>query len=230
VATSAAEDPVPLAPRAPARPTPEAAGPLPRELDHRIANSLQLAADFLLLQQARMKDPFARAALIDAAERLVAVGHLHRFLSAHEGPGLIDLPPFLGELAAIIGQSTGLRCRTDVEEVQVPAGVAQQLGLAVNELAINAAKHAYHRGEAGEVLVEAVREGAGLRLTVSDHGAGLRPGFSLEGAVGLGLAIVQAIVRQLGARLVAEDHGGARFTIFVPLEARVGEGRSFSPE
>ena len=229
MATPAAEDSIPLSPRSPAaRP---AAGPLRGELDHRIANSLQLAADFLLLQQLRLKDPFARAALIDAAERLVAVGHLHRFISAHDGPGLIDLRPFLDELVAIIGQSTGLRCRCEVEDLQVAAGVAQQLGLAVNELAINAAKHAYDRGESGELLVEATREGAALRLTVSDRGSGLRPGFSLEGAAGLGLAIVQAIVRQLGARLHVEDHGGARFTIFLPLEPRpMGEGRSFREE
>ena len=203
------------------------AAALPRELDHRVANSLQLAADFLLLRQVRLTDPFARAALIDAAERLVAVGHLHRFLSRHEGPELIDLRRFLEELAAIIGQSTGLRCRAEVEAGEVPATLAQQLGLAINELAVNAAKHAYGRGEAGEVLIEATHVGGSLRLTVSDHGAGLGAHFDLEGAEGLGLSIVRAIAAQIGARLHAVDDHGARFTLVVPQAPPLGEQRTF---
>ena len=53
-----------------------------RELDHRLANSLQLAADFLIFEHTRVTDPQARAALIETAERLSAVGQMHRFLAA----------------------------------------------------------------------------------------------------------------------------------------------------
>ena len=201
---------------------------LPRELDHRIANSLQLAADFLLLRQLRLKDPFARAALIDAAERLVAVGHLHRFLCEHEGARLVELGPFLKELAAIIGQSTGLKCRAESDAILVPAGMAQQLGLAANELAVNAAKHAYARSEAGEVMIRAQREGDRLRLTVTDHGHGLGKGFSLASADGLGMGIVRALAAQLHAELGAEDDHGARFTLVMPLATQaVVEQRTF---
>lgn len=52
-----------------------------RELDHRLANSLQLAADFLIFEHTRVTDPQARAALIATAERLSAVGQMHRFLA-----------------------------------------------------------------------------------------------------------------------------------------------------
>ena len=197
-----------------------------RELDHRIGNSLQLAADFLLLQQTRLRDPFARAALIDAAERLVAVGHLHRFLCAHDGGDLIDLRSYLRELAAIVGQSTGLRCTAEAEAVRVPSSLAQQLGLAVNELAINAAKHAYDRRESGVLLIRAERRGSALELTVADRGGGLAPSFDPENAGGLGMGILQAIVRQLHGRLDAYNEDGACFTLSVPLAD--GEPRSFA--
>jgi two-component sensor histidine kinase len=225
VATPSANDTI-----RPSRPEAADAAVLPRELDHRVANSLQLAADFLILRQVRIKDPFARAALIDAAERLVAVGHLHRFLSRHEGTALVDLRRFMEELAAIVAQSTGLRCRTDVEPADVPAELAQQIGLAVNELAINAAKHAYGRGEAGEVTIRAALDDeARLRVTVSDHGRGLGAHFDVEAeGGGLGLSIVRAIAAQLGARLEAEDDHGAKFTLLVPLARRAaGEQRTF---
>lgn len=203
--------------------------PGPRELDHRIANSLQLAADFLLLQQAKLTDPFARASLIDAAERLVAVGHLHGFLARHDaGAGHVDLRAFLVELAALISQGTGLRCTVEAEALDLPATMAQQVGLAVNELAINAAKHAYARREAGDLRIEAELEGQGLRITVADHGAGLGAGFDPEGGRGLGMSIVAAIVRQLKARFVAEDDHGARFTLLVPFDRTACETRSFA--
>src|SRR5690242_7692326 len=141
----------------------------PPELDHRVANSLQLAVDFLLFEQGRLAEPAARKALIDAAERLVAVGHLHRFLCAHDGDLEVDLQPFLETLAALIAQSTGLRCATEVESVRVTGTAAQQLGLLVNELAINAAKHAYPLGAPGELLIQSWREGDRLRLAVADR-------------------------------------------------------------
>lgn len=201
----------------------------PPERDHRIANSLQLAVDFLLFQQAQLVDATARKALIEAAERLVAVGHLHRFLCAHDGEGEVDLAAFLEELAALIGQSTGLRCQAEVEPVRVSGEMAQHLGLAVNELAINAAKHAYGPGEAGDLVIQAGQDGERLRLSVADHGGGLGAGFDLDAPAGLGLSILRAIVRDLGARIEAEDDHGARFTLLVPLPTAKRQVRSFAP-
>ncbi|MGZ6049933.1 MAG: sensor histidine kinase [Phenylobacterium sp.] len=213
----------------PAKRPQRAAQSPPPELDHRVANSLQLAVDFLLFQQARLSEPAARKALIEAAERLVAVGHLHRFLCAHDGEREIDLAAFLEGLAALIAQSTGLRCRTEVEPCRVTGAVAQQLGLAVNELAINAAKHAYPMGEPGELSIQADRDGDQLRLVVADHGPGLAHGFDPRVAEGLGLDILQRIVRQLQGRLQAETDGGARFTLTLPLPRAASPIRSFAP-
>ena len=211
-----------------------AADARPRELDHRVANSLQLAVDFLLFEQARVADPVARRALIDTAERLVAVGHLHRFLCAHDDAAedaSVDLKLYFEELAAILGQSTGLDCRAEVEALAVSPSMAQRLGLAVNELATNAAKHAYAPGEPGKLLIQAWRERGRLFVSVADYGDGLGGGFDLEqGHGGLGMTVVRAIARELSARLEAEDDGGARFTLSVPLpRPETPAGRSFDP-
>jgi two-component sensor histidine kinase len=200
----------------------------PPELDHRVANSLQLAVDFLLFQQARLADPVPRRALIEAAERLVAVGHLHRFLCAHDGDQAVDLKPFLEALAALIAQGTGLKCSTEVEPLRVTGAVAQQLGLMVNELAINAAKHAYPMGEPGELSIEAFREGEELRLTVADRGVGLPAGFDTAAAGGLGLDILRRIASQLHGSLQAQTDGGARFTLSAPLPSAGPLVRSFA--
>lgn len=200
-----------------------------RELDHRLANSLQLAADFLIFEHTRVGDPKARTALIETAERLSAVGQMHRFLAGrHEAAG-IDLEPFLAELGRLIADSTGLSCTVDAEPVVVDAEVAQQLGIAVNELAMNAAKHAYPWGERGPLDIICRREAGMLAVTVADDGHGLGKGFAAHRSGGLGMTILQAIARQLRGTLHAANDHGARFTLTVPLGSAAEPGsRSFA--
>jgi two-component sensor histidine kinase len=201
-----------------------------REIDHRLANSLQLAADFLIFEQARLADAGARTALAQAAARLTAVAQLHRFMSAHQDASGVDLEPFLTELCSRIVESTGQSCSVDAEPVTVPGTAAQQLAIAINELAMNAAKHAYPKGQPGSVRVTCRRDGATLRLTVADDGVGLGRDFDADQSTGLGMIIVKAVVRQLRGSLDARDDHGARFIITVPLSPAAPNGsRSFAP-
>lgn len=201
-----------------------------RELDHRLANSLQLAADFLIFEHMRVSDPRARAALIETAERLSAVGQMHRFLAEHRRASGVDLDLFLTDLGRLIAESTGLNCQVDADPVMVPGETAQQLAIAINELAMNAAKHAYAWGDRGVVHVACHRQGARLVLTVSDEGGGLGKAFVAKRSKGLGMTIVEAIVRQLQGTLEAANDHGARFTIAIPLPSPAASvSRSFSP-
>ena len=190
-----------------------------RELDHRLANSLQLAADFLIFEHTRVSDPRARAALIETAERLSAVGQMHRFLAGQHQAGGVDLDPFLREFGRLIADTTGLDCTVDADPVVVEAEIAQQLAIAVNELAMNAAKHAYAWGDRGPLHIACHRRGGNLVLTVADEGEGLGKTFAAHKSSGLGMSILQAITRQLRGTLEAVTDRGARFTITVPLTA-----------
>lgn len=203
---------------------------LGREADHRLANSLQLATDFLLFEVARVSDPTAREALGDAAARLLTVGQLHRFMSGQDETESVEFAPFLAHLAGLIAGSTGLRCTVDADPVTLTGGVAQQLAIVINELAMNAAKHGYRPGQPGAMHFEARREGDRLRLSISDTGEGLADSFGIGPSQGLGMSIVEAIVRQLRATLDAADDHGAVFTITLPLSPSAPRtSRSFNP-
>jgi two-component system, sensor histidine kinase PdtaS len=214
----------------PHRRRPTAAPDERRELDHRLANSLQLAADFLIFAQLRVMDAEARTVLRETADRLSAVGQMHRFLAIRRGPQ-VDLAAFLAELGELIAESTGLACEVDAEPIEVPGDVAQQLAIAVNELAMNAAKHAYPWGERGSLQVICRRQGSQrLRLIVADEGRGLGEALSSPRPGGLGMAIVQAVVRQLDGLFEAVSDHGARFTLSVPLPGSPPPApRSFAP-
>ena len=190
-----------------------------QELNHRVANSLQLAADMLTFEQLRSRDPFAQAALEASRARLVAVGELHRYLYDHADRPSVDLRPFLAGLCQAVATTTGLNCTIDAQSVTVTGDMAQQAAIAVNEFAINAAKHAYPGRSGGRLDVTCRREGAELVLTVSDEGKGLDIGPKPGGAGGLGMSIVAAIVRDLRGTLSVKNDDGAVFTIRAPLAA-----------
>ena len=147
-----------------------------QELNHRVANSLQLAADMLVFEQLRARDPLAQAALEASRSRLVAVGELHRYLYEHAETPSVEMSPFLAGLCQAIAGSTGLVCSIQSDLTNVPGDMAQQLAIAINEFAINAAKHAYSGKPGGRLVVTSRRDGHELVLTVADQGKGLVDG------------------------------------------------------
>ncbi|WP_293682703.1 sensor histidine kinase [uncultured Phenylobacterium sp.] len=201
-----------------------------QELNHRVANSLQLAADMLTFEQLRSRDPSAQAALEASRARLVAVGELHRYLYDHADRPNVELRPFLTGLCQAVAATTGLSCTIDADAVTVNGDMAQQLAIAINEFAINAAKHAYNGAPGGRLDITCRRDGAELVLSVADHGPGLAADARPGGAGGLGMSIVAAIVRDLRGALSVRSDDGAVFTIRAPLPAAPATfNRSFRP-
>jgi two-component sensor histidine kinase len=189
-----------------------------QELNHRVANSLQLAADMLIFEQLRLRDPQALAALEASRARLVAIGELHRYLHDHAGQSSVELAPFLQGLCDAIAASTGLACSVEADLTSVSGDMAQQLAIAINEFAINAAKHAYDGKPGGKLRVTSRRDGYDLVLRVSDEGKGLSNGLQRQGSGnGLGMSIVAAIVRDLKGALTVQSDGGTTFTIRAPI-------------
>lgn len=186
-----------------------------QELNHRIANSLQLAADMLVFEQLRSRDAVASAALEASRARLVAVGELHRYLYEHAGRASVELSPFLSGLCQAVAATTGLSCTIQSDLTSVPGDMAQQLAIAINEFAINAAKHAYDGKPGGRLVVTSRRDGRELVVTVADQGKGLSGGMGRQG--GLGMSIIAAIVRDLKGTLTVQGDSGTAFTIRAPI-------------
>ncbi|MFI4965327.1 MAG: sensor histidine kinase [Caulobacterales bacterium] len=188
-----------------------------RELHHRIANSLQLASGFLTFQRKNSADPDLQAALGMAAQRLSAVGKLHRHLYAHSEASQVDFKEFLEEVCPEIADSTGLECDIQAESIAVSGDMAQNLAIVINEFAMNASKHAYGGRPGGKLKIESRRYRHSIRLVVADGGKGLDEDFDPASGKGLGMIVVRSIVQQLGGTLRAMNDHGARFIVTAPL-------------
>jgi two-component sensor histidine kinase len=186
------------------------------ELHHRLANTLNLAATFVRLERNGIEDPAARDVLHRTSARLGAMARVNRFIYEHGTTDRVDLRTFLSEALPDMGDGVGLRCELapgDTASAVVPGKTAAELAVVVNELILNAAKHGDGTGDNHVVVsLDGGADGA-LELCVRDHGPGLPEGFAFDGAEGLGLRIVSALVKQVGGTIRARSDGGAVFTI-----------------
>jgi len=190
-----------------------------REVNHRVANSLQLISSLLGLQARRAGDADARGALRSAAERVEAVSLVHRRLYTSDDVSHVDMDQYLAGLVEELQRSVGveaasfsIRLRADPARVKTDQAVA--LGLVVNELVTNAAKYAYPGGDGGEVRVDLRSLDDTLTLTVEDDGMGLPRGDAAPQGGGLGSVIVAAMARTARATVeIAEAWPGTRVTL-----------------
>jgi len=194
-----------------------------REVNHRVANSLQLVSAFVQLQAAALDDEAARAALRETQRRIEAIGQVHRRLYTSDDVQTVDMAAYLAALLHEL-EETGVgaagvrRLRLSADPVRLNTDRAVSLGVIVNELITNACKYAYATDEDGEVRVFLARDGdQALRLTVEDDGRGLTAGLAAQGT-GLGARVIAAMADSLGARLEYDAaHRGVRASLTAPL-------------
>jgi two-component sensor histidine kinase len=182
---------------------------LHQELQHRVANSLQIIAGVLLQSARRVISEDAKGYLVDAHSRVMSVAALQRKL-AESRVGDVELRDYFTDLCASIGASmipdpTKLVLRVEADDGVANADVAVSLGLIVTELVINALKHAFPAGRSGNIIVGYQSHRPDWALSVADDGIGMPRGAAIAKA-GLGTSIVQALANQVGATVEVSDN------------------------
>lgn len=186
-----------------------------QELQHRVANSLQIIASVILQSARRTTSEETRVNLNDAHNRVMSVAALQQQLATSR-LGEVALAPYFTQLCKSIGASmihdpTRVSLRVEADDSSTDADVSVSLGLIVTELVINALKHAFPGGRSGEIVVGYAGTGANWTLTVRDDGVGM-PTDAASATPGLGTSIVEALAKQLQARIEVSGPG-TRVTI-----------------
>jgi two-component system, sensor histidine kinase PdtaS len=179
-----------------------------QEVQHRVANSLQIIASVILQNARRVESEETRSHLHDAHHRVMSVAVLQQQLAASR-LGDVELRAYFDSLCQSIGASmirdhNQISLDVSVDESAVHADVSVSLGLIVTELVINALKHAFPAAREGKIVVGYESHGPNWSLSVRDDGVGMpaQPGIA---KAGLGTSIVEALARQLSARVQVVD-------------------------
>lgn len=175
-----------------------------KEVQHRVANSLQIIASILMLKARAVQSEEARLHLQDAYHRILSVATVQRHLQAAEPGERIELGPHLTRLcdtlsASMIGDTRSTSLKVQADAGTALAGDVMSIGLIITELVINALKYAFPNGDGGEILVRYETDGTDWRLSVSDNGVGIRKNGHAH--TGLGTGIVEALATQIDARV-----------------------------
>ena len=190
------------------------------EMQHRVANSLQIIASILLLKARSVRSDETRQDLQDAHQRVLSVAEVQKHLHQSGAVDHINVSSYLSTLCTSLSTSMTeegqpILIRVMAQEGRLGSDQAVSIGLIVTELVINAVKYAFPVQKLqAAILVSFEMNRSDWKLTISDNGVGKEITSSPKAGGGLGTAIVAALVRQLGAQIeTSSDAAGTTVVI-----------------
>jgi two-component sensor histidine kinase len=185
------------------------------EIQHRVANSLQIIASIILLKAKSVDSEETRRHLQDAHSRVISVAAVQQHLHASAAIGSMEMQPYLMRLCEALANSMIGEDQPVILKVVGEGGIAtcrdaESLGLIVTELVINSLKYAFKGGgRDGQIVVSYEIAGTDWKLSVADNGVGKPDGVFAQPKSGLGTGIVKALAKQLEAQVetVSDNEG-----------------------
>ena len=193
------------------------------EVNHRVANSLQIVSNMVGMQARLVPAGPAREALADTERRVLAIAQVHRRLYASDDVQSVAMDEYLTALIAELEETWSSEqaprdIRLTAEPIKLHAEKAMSLGVIVSELVSNACKYAYGEDQGGEIRVDFRRAGdAGFRLSVEDDGCGFDQSAEPQGT-GLGSRLINAMAKALATKV---DYKPAPRGVRATLEAAI---------
>lgn len=190
-----------------------------QEVYHRTKNNMQVIASLLEMQALISEDEGTRGVMREMVGRIRSMALVHKKLYESKDLSRIDLGEYVEDLTAgirsgFLDDRKGIEIRVDADRGIVSLlDAAIPCGLALNELVVNAVKHAFPGGRGGLIRVRLGRRDDGMiEMRVEDDGIGLPPGFDAERDGRLGLRTVVSLIEY-------QLHGS--------VEYRTGEGTTW---
>jgi two-component system, sensor histidine kinase PdtaS len=185
---------------------------LAQEFEHRLANSLQLIVGLLSLQSSAATTVEAAEQFTIAAKRVTALGRVHQRLHLLDHQRNVQFKQYLQDLCddlsdLLLQERAERAVVVSGANVKLPTALGIPLGFIVSELITNSAKYAK-----GDITVRMEKSATGHLLSVSDDGPGLPAAYDTGRSKGLGMKIIQTLVKQIGGALQFAPGDGGRGT------------------
>ena len=195
-----------------------------QEVHHRVKNNLQIICSLINLQLYEVDgDSSTSRSLMDMEARVRSMSLVHEILYQSGDFAIVDFASYVKQLcdhllAAYLADPNRISTILSIEDVSLSLDKAIPCGLLINELVVNALKHAFPEGRPGSIEVAMRLEETGwVRLTVSDDGVGIAKPWRENGTrKTLGLSLVKSLAAQLEGKCETECEDGTTISVIFP--------------
>ena len=196
---------------------------LNREIHHRVKNSLAVVRSILDIQRATMPDRDDQLPVRDAANRVSAIARLYDALHTTASISSVSSHSYLRGILRGLDHSLGLSdggitLESDIAEFELTTDQALRVGLLVNEVVTNSAKHAFptHSGEDRISVALSLSCEDDVVMTIGDNGVG-GVGHDRE-LDSFGVSLIDLLAGQLRGHHEVDDAHGTHHSFRFPLE------------
>jgi len=170
------------------------------EIHHRVKNNLAVVAGMMQLQSFDEENPAVQERLSTSVARIKAIAKIHEKLYQHESFSSIDLSENIKDLTyEIVEQlNSGKKINIDLSLSQVQLNINQAVpcSLIVNEVIVNALKHAFIKEKTGDIIIHLSEYHNQVQIKITDNGLGLPDDFTNK-THSSGMMIINVLTEQL---------------------------------
>ena len=189
-----------------------------RDVHHDVKNNLQVLISLLNLEG--RFDTYTKKEIIEkSGERIRSMALSHEKVYESEDIAHVNLNSFLTSFVRdmnALSSQPNITTNIDAEDIEVKLDVSIPLGLIINEILSNTAKHAFPNNEEGNLNISLKKDESDAILIISDDGVGMPedvgPGNSL------GMTIIYSLAGQINADLTLDKENGTKYIIKFPIE------------
>ena len=197
------------------------------EIHHRVKNNLAVISGLLQLQSYNSKDEIVKDALTESQSRIQSISIVHEMLYQNDSIAYIRYDAYIKELLHAISKmhfnsDKKIELTTDLDDISINLNQAIPLSLLLNEVVVNAYKHAFKGRKKGSIYISLKRKGEKIKLEVKDNGLGMNDVDPITTS-SLGLTLIRTLTNQLHGDFEIRDNPGEGGTWFLVEFDRKGK-------
>lgn len=190
------------------------------EIHHRVKNNLAVISGLLQMQIWESENDLAASALRQSQLRVQSIALVHEKLYQTESLSFIELDKYIHDLLqnienTYINENSNIEITTNLENIVLNVNQAIPCSLLINELVVNALKHAFEDDQEGRIDISIKELQKQITLTVKDNGKGFP---QEEDSESVGVTLIKTLVKQLNGKVNFETKDGAYITVSFDTE------------
>jgi len=187
-----------------------------RGIHHKVKDNLQLISCLIYLQSKWAVEERPQDIVQACQNRIKSMAMVHEKLSGSENLAKINLAEYVKSLVDYLFQFYNvppgrIALDFDVDGIRIGVDTAVSCGFVINELVSNSIKHAFPKGQKGEIGIEFHPDGEGFKMVIRDNGTGFKADHLKANA--LGLQLVRTAVKHIEGSLKIDGSRGTRLEI-----------------